>query len=219
MKKVAILYDASNDWISKFFPKDLKDIPGYSFEFFYDSSKIKNYEIVFVLSYTRILGPSFLSNNKLAMVVHSSNLPKGKGFAPLQWQILEGKNNITFSLIEINEEVDAGDIILQKVLNLDGTELYDELRYKQSKITFELVEEFLKIYPSYRRTKQKGKETFYRKRNAKDSELNLDKTLRELFPLLRINNNDEWPSFFSYKGNKYILKIFKSQKDEKNTSK
>ena len=91
MKKVAILYDASNDWISKFFPEDLKDIPGYSFEFFYDSSKIKNYEIVFVLSYTRILGPSFLSNNKLAMVVHSSNLPKGKGFAPLQWQILEGK--------------------------------------------------------------------------------------------------------------------------------
>ena len=102
---------------------------------------------------------------------------------------------------------------------MDGTELYDELRYKQSKITFELVEEFLKIYPSYRRTKQQGKETFYRKRYAKDSELNLDKTLRELFPLLRINNNDEWPSFFSYKGNKYILKIFKSQKDEKNTSK
>ena len=77
------------------------------------------------------------------------------------------KNNITFSLIEINEEVDAGDIILQKVLNLDGTELYDELRYKQSKITFELVEEFLKIYPSYRRTKQQGKETFTEKEMQK----------------------------------------------------
>lgn len=218
MKKVAILYDASNDWISKFFPKDLNDISGYTFEFFYDPTKIKNYEIVFVLGYTRILGPSFLSNNKLAMVVHESNLPEGKGFAPLQWQILEGKNDITFSLIEINHQVDSGDIILQSVLNLNGTELYDELRYKQSKITFDLVKEFLNIYPSFKKTKQQGKETFYKKRSIKHSELNMDKTLRELFPLLRINNNNEWPSFFKYKGNKYILKIFKSQQDEENTS-
>ena len=43
----------------------------------------------------------------------------------------------------------------------------------------------------------------------KDSELNINKTIRENFNLMRINNNNEWPSFFYYRENKYILKIFK----------
>ena len=35
------------------------------------------------------------------------------------------------------------------------------------------------------------------------------KNLKDLFPLLRIGNNEKWPSFFKFKGNTYIVKIYK----------
>ena len=36
------------------------------------------------------------------------------------------------------------------------------------------------------------------------------KNIKSHFNLLRISNNNDWPAFFLYKKNKYILKIFKS---------
>ena len=35
--------------------------------------------------------------NKNNIVVHASDLPKGRGFSPMSWQILEGKNKIKLS--------------------------------------------------------------------------------------------------------------------------
>ena len=65
------------------------------------------------------------------------------------------------------------------------------------------------MYPNYKRQKQIGEETFYPKRAKKDSELDISKSIEENFNLLRIGNNEDWPSFFHYRGKKYILKIFK----------
>jgi len=41
-----------------------------------------------------------------------------------------------------------------------------------------------------------------------DSELNIDKSLREQFNLLRIRNNEHWPLFFVIDGYKYFLGIY-----------
>ena len=50
--------------------------------------------------------------------------------------------------MEASEEFDCGDILDQIELNLDGTELYDEIRSKQAKFTFELIGRFIKKYPN-----------------------------------------------------------------------
>ena len=63
------------------------------------------------------------------LIVHPSKLPKDKGFAPLQRQILRNKNKIFVSLIKAVKKVDAGPIYLQNSFMLNGTELYDEIRY------------------------------------------------------------------------------------------
>ena len=47
------------------------------------------------------------------------------------------------------------------------------------------------------------------KRTWADGELDINKTIKDNFNLLRVGNNDAWPSFFYHKGTKYILKIFK----------
>jgi methionyl-tRNA formyltransferase len=145
------------------------------------------------------------------LVVHESDLPKGKGYAPIQWQLLEGRSEITISLIEAAKKFDSGDILHQLKIVFDGTELYDEIREKQAIASIDIISDFLTSYPSISRSKQIGNESYYPKRTLADGELDISKTIKENLNLLRIGNNDEWPSFFYYNGVKYILKIFKEK--------
>ena len=62
-----------------------------------------------------------------------------------------------------------------------------------------------------RSIKQKGKGNFNGMRYPKDSELNINKTIKNQFNHLRINDNELYPSFFYFKGQKYIIKIFKEK--------
>ena len=200
MIKVAFLFDKSNNWIEDYFTSYLNKNPRYDFYKFYDPDKVRKFDIVFILGFTRILKGEILRENKQLLLVHESNLPKGKGFAPVQWQILQGCNKITMSLLTIDDKVDSGDIVQQQQLVLNGNELYDEIREKQAMKTYELINVFLEKFPNIKLLKQKGKSSFYRKRTPKDSELNINKTIKEQFQLLRICNNDEWPAFFVING-------------------
>ena len=111
-----------------------------------------------------------------------------------------------------NQNIDDGDIVLKNYLNFEGTELFDEIREKQAQGTIDLIVKFLKTYPNYKKTKQIGTSTIYRKRTDKDNQLDPNKSLKDQFNLLRIGNNKKWPSYFFIKGKKYLLKIYNADK-------
>jgi len=209
VKNIAFLFDKTNDWLSQYFPEALKVSQTFNCQYFYEEEKVRGFDLVFVLGYTKVLKGEILSSNNLLLVVHESDLPEGRGFAPVQWQILEGKSDITVCLLEISDEVDAGNIFAKMVLSLDGGELYEEIREKQAVITFELISRFLERYPNINFETQQGKPTFYRRRNPSDSQLDLDKTIRDQFNLLRICNNKDWPAYFELHGVRYKIKIDK----------
>ena len=133
--KVAYLLDNTNSWIKHYLRKSglIRANKKYSPKIFTNYKRIKNYDIVFIVNYTKILKSNFLKKNKLNLVPHASDLPKGKGFAPLQWQILRKKNKINICLFEAAEKVDSGNIFEKNYFYLKGTELYDEIRYYESK--------------------------------------------------------------------------------------
>ena len=209
MTNIAFLFDKTNDWILQYFPEAIQTSQKFDAQIFYEEEKIRGFDLVFILGYTKVLKGEILSSNKLLLVVHASDLPEGRGFAPVQWQILEGKADITVCLLEIADKVDAGNIFDKMILSLDGTELYEEIRKKQAMITFELIARFLERYPNFNCQTQEGEPTFYRRRNPSDSQLDLDKTIRDQFNLLRICNNEDWPAFFELGGVKYRIKIDK----------
>ena len=209
MKKVAILLDKDNNWLEKFLPPDLFQMKNYSLKVFHNLEHISSFDFVFVLGFTKILKRDFLSRNKMVMIIHESELPKGKGFSPIQWQILEGENEIKVCLINAAEKVDSGEILETEKLIFDGSELYDEIRESQARVSFKLIRKFLKKYPNNSKCSQIGNSTYYRKRTKKDSELNINDSIKDSFPKLRIGNNEEWPSFFKLNGVTYILKIYK----------
>ena len=94
---------------------------------------------------------------------------------------------------------------------LDGTELSDEIRYIQGLQILKIINKFLIKYPNVKSKKQSGKSNFNKRRYPKDSELNINKTIKQQFNHLRINDNELYPSFFYFKNQKYIIKIFKEK--------
>ena len=71
--------------------------------FFKHEDVTPDFDVVFILSYHRIITKEFLNKHKHNIVVHAADLPQGKGWAPIAWQILEGKNEIVFTLFEADE--------------------------------------------------------------------------------------------------------------------
>ena len=208
--KIAIL-TSPNQWFVKY-AKRLSAQLADSKLFFTHEDINKSYDILFILSYHKIVPEKNLIKNRHNIVIHASNLPQGKGWAPLFWQILEGKNEIIFTMFGAGERIDDGDIYMKKTLQLKGDELNEELRTLQANLTISMCKEFIENYNKYKiPSPQKGKESFYLKRTPKDSKLDINKTIKEQFNLLRVVNNEEYPAYFELENNKFILKIYKEE--------
>ena len=206
--KVAFLLDKNNNWFEKYLKRAKLNKKKYIFKFFFDYRKIQKQNIVMILSYTKILPSDFLNKNQLNVVIHSSKLPKDKGFAPLSYQILRGKNKIYNTMFKISEKVDSGPIIILNSFNVSKTDLYPELRKKQAISIIKMIRNFLDLYPNLKYRNQKGIGSFNKKRNYLSSKLNINKSIKSQFNLLRICDNEKFPAFFYVNNKKYILKIF-----------
>ena len=207
--KIQILIDNINSWIIPYAEKLKTLLVGkeISCSLLTKHEDVEKGDILLMLSCERIF--KNLSLNKFNLVVHESDLPKGKGWSPLTWQILENKSSIPITLIEATDKVDSGVIYNQVFVELNGSELVDELREKQGNATIGVVLEFINKYPDVTGKPQIGIESFYPRRRAKDSVLNLHKTLDEQFNLLRVCDNEHYPAYFLKNGVKYILKIYR----------
>lgn len=207
-KKITVLVD-NDSWILPYAERLVKALK----EMQYQAKLVRSAEAIecgwinFLLGCTHIISEEALSRNQHNLVVHESNLPEGRGFAPMTWQILEGKNDIPICLLEAAAEADAGDIWIQDVIHLDGSELADEWRSVQGEKTLEMCLRLIDEYKSIIKIKQSGLPSYYKRRRPDDSRLDVDKSLREQFNLLRVADNMRYPAYFEIEGNRYLVNI------------
>ncbi len=180
---------------------------GYPVQFIRNSKKIGRGWINFMLGCTKLISSDLLKKNRHNLVVHESNLPQGRGFAPMAWQIIEGNNEIPVCLIEAEDKADSGVIWIRDKIILNGTELIDEWRALQGEKTVELCCRFVEEYENLNPYQQTGETSWYKKRKQEDSKLDPQKTIEEQFNLLRTVDNERYPAFFELAGKRYILKI------------
>lgn len=210
--RVGFLIDPKNNWIEKSIKKRFsKNTKKYIFLVSTNKKRFLNFDILFILGYTRFLSSNFLNKNSLNLVVHESDLPKGRGLAPVQWQLLKNKKKIPIKLFKVNQKIDTGDIYEHDYFFIKKSDLDNEIRLKQALATIKIIENFLRKYPKIKSSKQRGKATYFKKRNPKDHKLDINKSLKANFNLLRISNNEKYPAYFNLYGKKYIIKIFKSE--------
>lgn len=200
--KDSFLHDYVSDLI-----KNLKK-RGHTVGFITNSENISQGDCLFLLGCSKILTIEQLAFNKHNIVLHPSKLPEGRGSAALVWKILEGANSVYITLFEAIEKVDTGSYYYQEKIVFEGHELSGEIRSKQAMKIMDLVLKFIDDYADIKLIEQKGKSTFYRRRKPVDSKLDINKSIKEQFNLLRVIDNERYPGFFIYKGHKYILKIF-----------
>ena len=166
-------------------------------------------DVLFLLGCVRVLPPGLLELHRRNLIVHESALPHGRGFAPLTWQIIEGRNEVPVCMIEARKGVDEGGIVLRDLLRFSGDELCQEIRDAQGRLTIAMCLRFLTAEKPPVAEPQIGEPSYYSRRRPEDSQLDPFRTLAEQFDLLRVVDNERYPAFFDWLGHRYKLKIEK----------
>jgi len=211
--KIQLLSDNPDGWIDPY-TQELRghlDQRGHEVQCIDDYRYLTEGHLAFFLSCTSVVPPEYLQKHEHNLVVHGSDVPEGRGWSPVHWQVLEGKDKIPIVLMEAAEDVDTGDVYLRDNIQLEGTEVLTDIRTKVGEKTKELVLDFVNTYPDIEGVPQNGEPSYYPRRTPEDSELDPDRTLNEQFNLLRIVDNEQYPAFFRKNGEKYILKIYREE--------
>ncbi|NCC05412.1 MAG: UDP-2,4-diacetamido-2,4,6-trideoxy-beta-L-altropyranose hydrolase, partial [Proteobacteria bacterium] len=190
--EIAVCTDRGS-WINESVPKLILSwlAEGHSVSWSHDASTLPGGDLCFYLSYGRIVDAKTRSRYGNNLVVHASDLPKGRGWSPASWLILEGAERLPVTLLEAVDAVDAGPIYLQKRIPLHGAELIDDWRDLVADATIDLARSFVSRHPEilHEAREQAGDSSSYPRRRNTDSELDSTKTLAEQFNHLRIVDN------------------------------
>jgi methionyl-tRNA formyltransferase len=212
--KISIL-SAKDTWLNDWIVPLCEELTGLShtLDRVFDVSRLKGGDVCLILNSQQILTREQLALHRHNLVAHASDLPRGRGMSPLNWQILEGKNRITLTLFEADTALDGGDIYLQRVIEFEGHELLDEMQATLAKNIHAVCLEFVKGFPGIveQARKQQGEASYYRTRTPADSELDPRRSLAEQFSLLRVVDNQRYPAFFRWQGKKYRLIVDKME--------
>ncbi len=206
--RITILVDDPASWIIPWAKRMLAHLSRkHRIVLVHDAEAITQGDVCFLLGCVKVLHPAVLAMNENNIVVHESDLPKGRGFSPVAWQVLAGAESIPVTLFEATADMDAGPVWLRSMMMLDGTELMPELRRKQGEKTVEMCLEYLELRDTLTPVPQRGGGSEFRRRNQEDDRLDPDKTIEELFDHLRIVDNERYPAWFKLRGRRYRLSI------------
>ena len=75
---------------------------------------------VFFLHWSKIV-PEEIYKNHRCVVLHTGNLPKGRGGTPIQNQILDGVIESKVNAIVMDKEIDSGDVYCSAPITLQGS--------------------------------------------------------------------------------------------------
>jgi methionyl-tRNA formyltransferase len=168
-------------------------------------------DLLFLISCTEIIESATYENYKKALLIHASDLPQGKGWSPHIWEILSGATTITLSLLEVTIGVDSGDIWKKIEVEIQTTDLYDEINEKLFRAELELMDFAVDHVDTISPIEQdlSIEATYYKKRSPSDSKLDENKSIKDNFNLIRVSDPKRFPAFFYIDGVKFKVYIEK----------
>jgi len=181
-------------------------------------SEIRNLkpDLIIVAAYGKILPEEILEIPKYGCLnVHPSLLPRWRGPSPVQSAILNGDTDSGVTIMKIAEKVDAGPVLIQRKLKLEGNETYDVLHDKLGKmggdLLIEIIPEWItgKIDPQLQ---DESRTTYTRILKKEDGKIDWEKSAEEIERQIRAFNL--WPGIFTFweKSGKLIrIKILKAR--------
>lgn len=188
----------------------IRNLPSeHNAELYQNSNDLKGGDLLFLISCSQIIGEKERSLFKSCIVLHASDLPKGRGWSPHIWEVLGGAEVLTISAIDAAEPVDSGDVWRKLKINIPRNLIWNEVNQlifnAELKLMTYIVENYHQIIPMPQPLDGGG--TYYRKRTQEDSEINPRDTIENQFDLLRICDPNRFPAFVKIRGRKYKILV------------
>ncbi len=173
--------------------------------------KLAGGDLLFLISCSQIVRPELRRRFRHVLVVHASDLPQGRGWSPLVWQVLEGRAEIAVTLLEADEPVDSGKIWSKRWLRFEGHELFDEINQALFQAELELMDFAIAQCEVIQAQDQDSQQaSWYPRRRPEDSRLDPQLPLASQFDVLRVADPARYPAYFELRGYRYEITIRKA---------
>jgi methionyl-tRNA formyltransferase len=104
-------------------------------------------DICIVVAYGKIIPQKILSIPPYGFInVHGSLLPKYRGASPIQYALWQGEKETGITIMQMNEKMDEGDMIMQKSIPIDPHDTYTTLSEKLSCLGAEMLGDTVEKY-------------------------------------------------------------------------
>ena len=172
----------------------------------------ENADIFVVAAFGQLLPKTILEMPRFGCInIHGSLLPAYRGAAPVQWAVLDGQKEAGDTIMQMNEGLDTGDILMQESIPLSADETAGSLYNKLSSMGGPLLLKALDAIEAGTVTPvpQEDSGTHYAKMLRKEmGNIDWTKSAEEIGRLVRGLN--PWPSAYTHWNGK-MLKIWMAE--------
>jgi len=175
-------------------------------EFFADAS----FDVAIVNGWQRLLREPVLKTLSIgAFGVHgsASGLPKGRGRSPMNWSLIEDLDRFLLSVIELDEEADAGAVVGTRKFDVNGHDTIRTMYYKLAMATTDILMESLPaiLDESIEYADQSGESTYYPKRTPADGAIHWHDSTETIYNLVRAVASPYPGAFTEYDGERILI--------------
>lgn len=101
-------------------------------------------DVFVVAAFGQILSEEILTMPRYGCVnIHASLLPKYRGAGPIQWAIINGEKTTGVTIMQMDQGIDTGDMLLKEEVAIDDRETGDSLHDKLAQTGAKLIVEAL----------------------------------------------------------------------------
>jgi len=165
-------------------------------------------DVIFSIGWRKLI-PKFIFDIPLfgTLNMHEGLLPRYRGFAPLNWAIINGETEIGITVHFVDKTADTGDIIIQKKIPIGSEDTAKDVYDRALELSPSLVLEALSllesktIKPICQSKLEKG--FFCARRFPEDGRISWSQDRVKIYNLIRALS-DPYPNAFCFHNNKKI---------------
>ena len=177
-----------------------------------------DFDLLISCGFPYILDESVINLAKLAINVHPTLLPKYRGYRSAPYIIMNGEDKSGITIHLLTKEMDKGDIILQEsfdVSKFDTTKsLFIKAQEFEVDILFKAIQIIKKGNIKYTVQDESKASEYNYIRTPKDSEIDPNKSLNDLYNYIRACDSDDYPAFFYIKNEKVYIKLWRDNNNK-----
>ena len=171
-------------------------------------------DLIVVVAYGKIIPREIIDIPKYGIInVHSSLLPKYRGASPIHSAVLNGDKETGVSIMYIEEELDAGDVILMESCEITETDTLGTLHDKLKVIGAELLGKALSLIEKEEVSstpQDHTKATFVKPITKEEEKIDWSRSAEEVYNKIRGLN--PFPgAYTTFKDT--VVKIYETEKD------